>query len=970
MTGYNASSYPNVYPDFDLLVANCARLGIPVPKLVKVFNAVDVGLNTTGTETHGARKDMTFTYDRTKEVFSGYVAGNPLPTFATDPNNAVADTCYFSPLSCPNDMTVFTIATPRGAQATSRHVRLICGGDSLGTLKKWGMGFNNWVTVNDYYPGFRVSIGSTNYSATDTNQWAVGERVVGVGVRAGLEVQYWRGGKLMATTACPITVQDDANVHLNVGGFSDLGTYNGAFDVELIMIWDSAIPGDVITSLSQDPYQLWAPIEAASGTNRPVQIVNKTISQIINFFQTLSTQGFTVRQILATAVTQIPGGGRQIILSGSTLWHCYYEGGGIKVAYSTNNGTTWTTTSVGASWVPVGMAMCIGAGGYPILAAQNGLTTSFYQWNGTTWNLASSITTNLIASESFQIAYDGANYLFAVAYKQAVRYVRVYKSTSLVTWTDLNQGIGSDNFTDQTHRYRSVAACLDVSGNLHLIGCIKLGAPSGAPNKLYYRKLTAYVGGTNELVDTGGSGVNVSDMFSGLSIAVDDLGVIHVAARAKDPTFTSRMRVVYYQRSVAGVWSREAVHTFVDADQDYPSISLNLRTPIICWASSGLGLSINCAKRGGDGIWTNQLISSAVRDSVQTVQGPSYGSSYNYTRGVVGSMRGSEEYFYSSDIISGNAAAMISNINFSSILSTMQRAMSSLITFASSLTAIRGIGLSSTINFTSRLNFARQKALVGSIDFTQHLEGANGVNVQPMFGAINFTSTLAGVKSPVKAMSNTINFASRLNRTVTEDMSNTVDFTGAIGVNVLKRQNITHGIAFVSALGLNFRVKKTMSNVLNFVVGLVSMKADEGCQPAFTPERPLPVSEDDVNVVYLIGPLPDLQLTVQLKRPEYGNDRRQSLQVKVNRTRGGKLRVHARTPTYEPQTITFESLSYLKLEQVRNFLRICKGKQIYYLDEKNRKWQGYITSSDVDLAEEARDRGGTFVLDFEGRLVS
>ena len=93
------------------------------------------------------------------------------------------------------------------------------------------------------------------------------------------------------------------------------------------------------------------------------------------------------------------------------------------------------------------------------------------------------------------------------------------------------------------------------------------------------------------------------------------------------------------------------------------------------------------------------------------------------------------------------------------------------------------------------------------------------------------------------------------------------------------------------------------------------------------------------------------------------------MQVRVNRTRAGGLKVHARTPTYEPQTIEFTDNSLLKLEQVRNFLRTCKGRKIYYIDENNRKWEGYILSSDVDLTVETRDRGGNFQLEFEGRLV-
>jgi hypothetical protein len=698
-----------------------------------------------------------------------------------------------------------------------------------------------------------------------------------------------------------------------------------------------------------------------------VQTFSKTIAQAINFSQTLSLQGFIIRSITASTVTKIQGGGRQIVKTAAgVLWHVYYEGGYTKTSYSSDNGLTWTVVTVGPTWVPTGMAIAIGAGDAPILVLTKASNDDFYiyQWNGTTWVLKKQLNSPSAESESVQILYFGTTYMLVSGYITSTGDRRVYcwTSTNLTSWTSLQIKNGDSSGTGP-QKYRRVAACVDASNNVHAVYSIR----SSSTHTLFYRKYSGGAWGTEETIATGYGGNNIGDFHSGISIAVDDLGYVHVACRQRSTLYTSRVRLAYYKRTTT--WAAvEYVHDDVDADQEYPSLSLNQRTAVVCWSSSGLGYYSVYAKRGSDGTWALQNITTNTRDSVNTVHGPSYGSSFNYTRGVVGSMRGSEEYFYSSDIISGNAAAMETTLNFTSILSTQRRVLSNMITFTSALSAIRGIGLSSVLNFTQRLNFARTRTMAGTIDFQQHLEAA--LNTQPIHHTINFTSLLSGIKSPIKSISQTINFTSRLNRVVSSTVTNSIAFSGVLVANIIKRQTISQSIAFVSRVTYNASLKKTMSNVLNFFVGLVAMKADEGCQPSFTPERPLPASEDDVNIVYLIGPLPSPSLTVQLKRPEYGNSRRQALQVKVNRTRGGKLRPHARTPTYEPQSITFESLSYLKLEQVRNFLRVCKGKKIYYLDEKNRKWIGYITTSDIDLAEETRDRGGQFTLDFEGILAS
>ena len=718
----------------------------------------------------------------------------------------------------------------------------------------------------------------------------------------------------------------------------------------------NAIASELFCWVSSD--QVWGSETAA---------YNKTITQTIAFTHSLAPQGWVIRTVSSGTVSRIPGGGRQIIrTAGGVLWHCYYEGGALKTSYSSDEGANWTIINVGPTWVPAGMAMCVGIGDEPVLVATRPSNNDFYiyQYNGTSWVLKKQLNAPVAETESMQILLFGSTYMLVFAYITSTNDRRIYSKTSadLVTWATSVLMKNGDGSGTGPQKYRRLAACVDGSGDVHAVYSIR----SSSNHKLYYRKYSGGAWGTEQLITTGSGGNNVSDYQSGLSIAVDAAGTVHMAARVKVPTFSSRVKVVYYRR-VSGVWSVEDVHSAVDADQDFPSLSLNGTRPLICWASSGLGLGAVRALRASDGSsWAYSQITTDVRDSLQTVHGPSFGTSYNYSRGVVGSMRGSEEYFQSSDALSGSAAFMENTINFGSILSTLQRVMSNAIDFTQSLVGVRSIGFTNTINFSHRLNFTRERTMSSTLEFRQNLGGSTATEV--ITQTLIFAHSLAGVKTPIKSITQTINFESRLTQVRAATITTSIEFSGIMDVNILKQKSITQTITFGSTLGLNFSLNKLLTNTLRFLQGLIGYKADEGCEPSFTPDRPI-AAPDDLDFVYFIGPVPELTLSIQLKKPEYGNARRQSLQIKINRTRGGKLRPHAKSPTYEPQTMTFANVSYLKLEQTRNFLRTTKGRKIYYLDERNRKWVGYMIGSDVDLADEDHERGGSFTVEFEGTLV-
>ena len=746
---------------------------------------------------------------------------------------------------------------------------------------------------------------------------------------------------------------------IRVGGYDAVKKYmRSSAGLWALGINSNGVANELFCWVSSD--QVWG---------AEVSTYNKTCLSTWIFASLLAVQGFVIRVITALTTTAVFGGRQTIMGPDGTLWHAYKDGSSLKCAYSTDQGVTWTITDVGPTFALSSIAMCIGSGDNPVISVSrtSNFDFYFYQWNGSSWVFKKRIGVSTDDTESMQIVYDGTTYHLvtgSLATSTNDRRVRYRSSTDLVTWAavvDVKNGDGSGT---GPQKYRRVAACMGPSSVLHMAYSVR----STGEHRLYYRTRTSGTFGTAVELHVGGSGNNVSDFQSGLSIAVDSAGKAHIVARVRNTAYTSRTKLRYYRVNGTTVEVDEDIHDEVDGDQGMPSISLNGSNPIVCWASAGLGLSVARARRDGAGNWTLDTITTDTRSNVHTVHGPSYGTTYGYGRGVAGTMKGSEEWFQSSDAQAGTGASLENTWSFSGILSTQQRVMSNVWQFVSELVGVRSLTLRNTWIFhESRLNTERPASMANVWVFQSVLGGTTATEwIQQTW---HFNSALAAVKTPIKEINQTWQFESRLHLTKTASMADTWTFEGELATNIHRQKAVANTWQFVSTLGLNFTLKKLFAQTWNFISSLIAMKGDEGCEPDFTPERPLQVSEDDVLHVYFIGPLPSPTLAVQLKRPEYGNVRRQSLQVRVNRTRAGGLKVHARTPTYEPQTMLFEGNTLLKMEQVRDFLRVTKGRKVYYIDEQNRKWEGYVLTSDVDLGVEARDKGGTFQLDFEGRLV-
>lgn len=115
-------------------------------------------------------------------------------------------------------------------------------------------------TLGYYYP--RVRIGGTNlfYSPSISNKLA-GEHeevVVALRVIAGVSVDIWWGGvkRLSIGTGASFSTQSV----FNWGGAASAGTWYGLRDLQGMWVWDRALSDGELSSLTQNPWQLFRPV--------------------------------------------------------------------------------------------------------------------------------------------------------------------------------------------------------------------------------------------------------------------------------------------------------------------------------------------------------------------------------------------------------------------------------------------------------------------------------------------------------------------------------------------------------------------------------------------------------------------------------------------------------------------------------------------------------------------------------------
>lgn len=641
----------------------------------------------------------------------------------------------------------------------------------------------------------------------------------------------------------------------------------------------------------------------------------KTISQTALGRQTLSPPLFTLREMSDAAVT-VCAGGRQIIRTlAGVIWMFYFDTT-VRAAYSADT-VNWTITAPGVAVTPDGIAACVDENDEPVLAISAGGNLYIYQWSSG-WNHRSTLA---IQSESFQILYD-TEYTLIYAEDE---YIKYRTSSDLLTWEDSVTMRTGDSGAPSPELNRRLAANV-VSGEINVWYSIRVSGK----NTLYHD----IIGGASEVVHEGTGGDNLGDFHTGLSIAGTHYAYLYGGDLLVDGS------------------------VLVETDS-HPALSLNVSDCVVCW--------------GGDALYyytrgVTSALTATARDGVHTVHGPNEGSGHIFSRGVAGCMAGSEEFFKSTDLIAGDEAFLTNTAYGHSWLSTQNRVITQTAQGTSTLDIQRALEIIQRAQGENRLNRTFE------LTFTQQAAGLQWLGgwSSPDEVIIQFalaSSELIGVKDPTKPISQVavgVSTLSIVKELVISAVARGISLLTARGT---KKRTISQTAEGTSSVGLNFIVQKPISQTAQGTSSLIAVKPVGFCVNDYVPLRPLPSDPKTVEFVYFIGPVPELTLSLQVKKPEYGNVRNKMLQTQVNRTKGGELKVYTRQPTYYPQDMAFEMLALKKLMEAGEFFEATKGRKIYYIDENEWMWIGYITSSNIPLSEEGTEPGGAMQLVFEGKLV-
>jgi hypothetical protein len=132
------------------------------------------------------------------------------------------------------------------------------------------------------------------------------------------------------------------------------------------------------------------------------------------------------------------------------------------------------------------------------------------------------------------------------------------------------------------------------------------------------------------------------------------------------------------------------------------------------------------------------------------------------------------------------------------------------------------------------------------------------------------------------------------------------------------------------------------------------------------PTPPVPIDIPGVglrNVVYF----EQTPLSIQLPRPEIGNNERFDFSRINRRSRGGDLILFRdeQWPKTKTLTLTFAWLSEFQKHEILDFMQKTIGQEIVYIDHYGRTWDGFIMTPAAPVTQQSLN-DLSLTLDFQG----
>jgi hypothetical protein len=276
----------------------------------------------------------------------------------------------------------------------------------------------------------------------------------------------------------------------------------------------------------------------------------------------------------------------------------------------------------------------------------------------------------------------------------------------------------------------------------------------------------------------------------------------------------------------------------------------------------------------------------------------------------------------------------------------------------------------STSNFITLSDLATASFAVANRSIEHHLDFVS--EEEPgLSQSVNFvyvlevTSTLAlaGIGQVIYAASNTLALTQAVVAATSYEVVSTLDLLD----HEVARQ-IDYSRAVESELDLQQSVAYEVERVdtLCTYTPFVGTNGDGGATV------PPPVTPPSLGSATLTLTFPYISptTTLELRNPEFGNNRTLNFTRIFGETRGGSLIVFSDPiwPKTKSLSVQINGLSESQTEALLDFLGDSLGMEIGLLDWENQQWRGIITTPDAEVSDNGRCNK-TVSFQFEGELV-
>ena len=947
----------------DVLLANCERLGIPAPLVGVVANADSscrLGLLQKGlTIASGA------TLDFSKSV--------PVLALSGSGSNRLR----WQNVYIANDMTVLCVQRP-GAQVSGAQCSFVSKMTGAGAAgSEWCLGGNFFATATDYKPWFGVFIGAAAVACTDTVQWTAGERLILAGCRRGTQVELWRQGQLRATASGSVSAMNNVLPDIHFGEWTSNTSFNMAGDYELVIIWDKAVPADILAQLTLDPYMLF---DESPLMNSEFQTHNPIIEVSL-------TQGVVMSQVVGsplgheTTVSSTMGrigfGGRQITRINSRIYTVATDTTNNKtyVFYSDDIGFTWHQELV-VNYAAASASISQGAGQQPVLclvAAGTGEIRPYLRSSGGGWTHKTDVGTGSAPTcFSHQILYDGTNYHLIygrINSSNNKREVRHSYSSNLTTWTHatIHQGLATDL---GAHRTKALAACIDLTGNIHVAFC----APYGSSYYLLYAKRTGSTWAAAELMQNVGPLVD-SQRATHLSIATDRN---HKPWVFGCKTYSGNQRI-FTQNRTGSSWSAEEKPFDVATDAEFPSIGFQDRQfpTVVFKADNDDGTVHKMVKKNG--AWTRTIIageeSAAMAEQV-------YDPRFNNAIPEQGSFVVFQEsilVFVTSTLVWGDTGVASGDALFTQTVKTQGRDGVTDGLEMSDVLSDPNFNYNQSVSHTMPFSQVLSRAVVAARTIVKGLGFWDAVGVAKVSGGVTnsfpevmdhmlFEDYVSVTKTRVQSVTHGLVMTQKgpgLTRQV--EVEDDLEISHTMDTQFIRTLSVGNDLAVDDVVFLNKSVNVSVTHTVTMAQGLVQVRlwsyASTHYNPGWAAEY-----ESQVTDFVIMGPDEAPTLSMTMPRPDFGD--RDTLfwrtgSVRRNRTGQGHV---FRVPVYEGYKFGWSGFLRKRAAEFRNIIAFLVGKNVRIRDH-NGVWKHVIitgsqmTSSqsgpdycNVELEVEEKDR--------------